>query len=76
MSKLDDRILELIAKKIETDENYRNRIFNALIAANPSVKDTSSFKKLAKKGKAKSIGEEVADDDLFADLPPLEDLEE
>ncbi len=77
MSQLNERILELIVTRIETDETYRRRLLNALLSSGEGsqekmrdmVKSAGSLKKTV------SIATNAEDEELFGDLPPL-DLDE
>ncbi|MHA2168680.1 MAG: hypothetical protein ACXAB7_02090 [Candidatus Kariarchaeaceae archaeon] len=79
MSQLNERILELIVTRIETDETYRRRLLNALLSSGEGsqekmrdmVKSAGSLKKTI------SIATSPEDEELFGDLdlPPL-DLDE
>jgi hypothetical protein len=76
---LNERILELIVTRIETDETYRRRLLNALLSSGEGsqekmrdmVKSAGSLKKTI------SIATSPEDEELFGDLdlPPL-DLDE
>ncbi|MHA2089347.1 MAG: hypothetical protein ACW98K_00700 [Candidatus Kariarchaeaceae archaeon] len=76
---MNERILELIVTRIETDETYRRRLLNALLSSGEGsqekmrdmVKSAGSLKKTI------SIATSPEDEELFGDLdlPPL-DLDE
>ncbi len=77
MSQQDDMILELIAKKIETDEQYRNRILNALISSDQLTEHQETLKNLVSGDKTtpKIAVRDDSDEGLFGDLPPLDSEE-